>query len=141
LPGSIWIMLEHWAASLAAPKTAAAMARLLAPFAPQQGWAVTALPGDLCGHEPRPFALHLALASAAMLSSKSGLPRSNDASPRSKPEPSPAWPDLPESLAAELARLSRLRSTAARPRRHRAAVIMRGMEAYRRHPYRPAAGG
>ncbi len=90
---------------------------------------------------PRPFAMHLALATVALLSSKSGLPRLNGGSPSLKPRPSPAWPNLPEGLAAQLAALEpacfdrALDNAVARA----AADYARGMEAYRRHPYRRAS--
>src|SRR5260370_26228300 len=58
---------------------------------------------------PRPFALHLMLAAAALMSSKSGLPHWNIDWPNSKANPdlppgarNPIWPDLPEDLAAQL---------------------------------------
>jgi polyhydroxyalkanoate synthase len=81
------------------------------------------------------------LAATALMSSKAGLPRWNVGSPHSKPEPSPAWPNIPESLAADLARLDPAAFGAALDAAIVAAAgdLACGIEAYRRHPYRRAA--
>jgi polyhydroxyalkanoate synthase len=85
---------------------------------------------------PRPFALHLTLATAALMSSKGGLPNWSDGSPNSNQ--SPLWPNLPEGLAAELAKFD----PAAVGRAVDRAVIgaandfADGIAAYRHHPYR-----
>jgi polyhydroxyalkanoate synthase len=100
-------------------------------------------PSDHRQISPRPFPLHLALAGAALTSSKAGLPISNGVSPNSKPVsnprcPNPLWPDLPASLAAELARFPSTEISAALDRAivRAAAEYADGIEAYRRHPYR-----
>src|SRR5579859_4997210 len=92
------------------------------------------------GLSPRPFALHLMLAAGALMSSRSGLPSSNGASPWSKLA-APAWPDLPEDLAAALARAEQ---TSLGRALDRAAIeaardYADGIDAYRRHPYQRSA--
>jgi polyhydroxyalkanoate synthase len=94
---------------------------------------------------PRPFALHLMLAMAALSSSKAGLPPWSGGSPNSSDKLNPALPDLPppfppESLAAELARFDPPAISAAIDRAMiaQAAQYAAGIEAYRRHPYRRA---
>ena len=97
---------------------------------------------------PRPFALHLMLATGALMSSKSGLPHwsgvlQNSKTDPSRPEPPPAppanplSPNLPEDLAADLAKFD----AASVGRALDGAVLEAakqladGVEAYRRHPY------
>jgi polyhydroxyalkanoate synthase len=94
----------------------------------------------LRAQSPRPFALHLMLAAMALMSSKAGLPRWNGGSPHSKPEPSQAWPNIPASLAADLARLDPAAFDAALEAAIAATAggLADGVEAYRRHPYRRA---
>jgi polyhydroxyalkanoate synthase len=84
---------------------------------------------------PRPFPLHLMLAMAGLMSSKSGLPNWNGgSSPLRSP---PSWAP-PESLAAELARFE----PAAVARALDGAILAAadqfadGIAAYRAHPYR-----
>jgi polyhydroxyalkanoate synthase subunit PhaC len=97
---------------------------------------------------PRPFALHLMLATAALMSSKSGLPHWSIDWPNSKAAPgappgarNPIWPDLPEDLAAELQKFD----VGAVARAVDGAMIAAarqfadGIEAYRHHPYSRAA--
>jgi polyhydroxyalkanoate synthase len=97
---------------------------------------------------PRPFALHLMLATAALMSSKSGLPHWSIDWPNSKADPNrrpdaknPLAPDLLEDLAAQLAKFD----AAAVARAVDGAMIAAagqfaaGIEAYRRHPYNRAA--
>jgi polyhydroxyalkanoate synthase len=104
---------------------------------------------------PRPFALHLTLAAAALMSSKAGLPISNgvwpnsrsdpDSSPgtsgKSGPIPSPLWRGLPRGLAEELARFDPPAISAALDRAviQAAGAYADGIEAYRVHPYRRPA--
>ncbi|MDB5394425.1 MAG: poly-beta-hydroxybutyrate polymerase [Rhodospirillales bacterium] len=88
------------------------------------------------------------LAMAALMSSKSGLPNWNAGlaclnldiplPPQSLP---PLWPDLPESLAAELARFDRASVGRALDRAVIAAAgdFADGVAAYRHHPYRRAS--
>jgi len=87
------------------------------------------------------------LATAALMSSKSGLPHwsadwpSATPNPAAPPAKSPLWPDLPDDLAAALAKFD----TASVARALDAATIaaarefMDGVDAYRRHPYERAA--
>jgi polyhydroxyalkanoate synthase len=92
---------------------------------------------------PRPFALHLMLATAALMSSKSGLPNWSGGSPSSIPDrpPSPLWPELPESLAGELAKFDPASVVRALDRTVIAAGrdFADGIAAYRHHPYRRAS--
>ncbi len=84
------------------------------------------------------------LATAALMSSKSGLPHWSADWPNANPAPnpgrppkSPIWPDLPDDLAAALARFD----TTAAARALDGAVMeaarsfLDGIDAYRRHPY------
>jgi polyhydroxyalkanoate synthase len=88
------------------------------------------------------------LATAALMSSKSGLPHWSIDWPNSKADPNnppdaknPIWDDLPEDLAAQLAKFD----AAAVARAVDGAMIAAagqfadGIEAYRRHPYSRAA--
>ena len=94
----------------------------------------------LRAQSPRPFALHLTLAAAALTSSKAGLPHWNAGSPHMKPEPNPVWPNLPESLAADLATLDPAVFGKALDAAIAGAAdrLAGGIEAYRRHPYHRA---
>lgn len=89
------------------------------------------------GMSPRPFALHLMLAAGALMSSKSGLPSSSGGSPWSKLAAGPAWQNLPEDLAAALARSEQTALGRALDRAmiEAARDYADGIEAYRRHPY------
>jgi polyhydroxyalkanoate synthase len=97
---------------------------------------------------PRPFALHLMLATAALMSSKSGLPHWSIDWPNSKADPNnppdaknPIWHDLPEDLAAQLAKFDAAAVAQAVDSAMIAAAgqFADGIEAYRRHPYSRAA--
>ena len=97
---------------------------------------------------PRPFALHLMLATAALVSSKSGLPHWSIDWPNSKADPNrppdaknPLAPHLPENLAAQLAKFDAAAVAQAVDGAMIAAAqeFADGIEAYRRHPYVRAA--
>lgn len=93
------------------------------------------------GLSPRPFALHLALAMAALTSSKAGLASLSDGSPMSSAGIGRLLPNLPESLAAELAQADRVAIGRALDRAIVAASarFADGIRAYRAHPYRRAS--
>ena len=92
---------------------------------------------------PRPFALHLMLATAALMSSKAGLPHWSADWPNAMADPSlpraarnPIWPDLPEDLAAQLAKFD---AGAVGHAVYGAMIAAAqqfadGIEAYRHHP-------
>ena len=93
---------------------------------------------------PRPFALHLMLATAALMSSKGGLPHWSIDWPNSKGDPNrpldaknPLAPDLLENLAAQLAKFEAADVAQAVDGAVIAAAqqFADGIEAYRRHPY------
>ena len=97
---------------------------------------------------PRPFALHLMLATAALMSSKSGLPHWSIDWPNSKAAPdrpsgarNPIWPDLPDDLAAGLEKFDAGEVAHAVDGAMVVAAkqFADGIEAYRRHPYSRAA--
>jgi polyhydroxyalkanoate synthase len=88
------------------------------------------------------------LATAALLSSKSGLPHWSADWPNTRPDPAgrapdtppaknPLWPGLPDDLAAALARFDAAAVGGAVDRAMIAAAreFADGIEAYRRHPY------
>ena len=92
------------------------------------------------------------LATAALMSSKSGLPHWSADWPSSRPEPAgrhpdglppknPLWPSLPDDLAAGLARFDATTVAGAVDGAVIAAAreFADGVEAYRRHPYSRAA--
>jgi len=87
---------------------------------------------------PRPFALHLMLATLPLGSSKIGLPHWSSA--LLSWNTSPAWPNIPEDLARDLRRYDAVTVGQAVDQAALTALaeFARGIEAYRRHPYRRA---
>src|SRR5882757_6030090 len=87
------------------------------------------------------------LATAALMSSKSGLPHwsadwpSSRQEPPNRPRKNPLWPDLPDDLGAALARFDTVSVARAIDRAMIAAAreFADGVDAYRRHPYSRAA--
>ena len=94
-------------------------------------------PPAIRGMSPRPFALHMLLATGALMSSRAGLRPWNNESPDSNRAPG-LWPGLPESLAAELARADPQAFERALDREVAASFgrLADGIAAYRAHPYR-----
>jgi polyhydroxyalkanoate synthase len=75
---------------------------------------------------------------AALTSSKAGLASSSGGWPRSSDRSGRLWPELPESLAAEIERSDPEALSAALDQAvlHAAARFAEGVKAYRAHPYR-----
>jgi polyhydroxyalkanoate synthase len=89
---------------------------------------------------PRPLPLHLLSAMTAWMSSTAALSFSKGASPLSNPMRAPALASAAQALAEQLAAVAPDDFAAAvdRELRGQADVFLRGIEAYRHHPYRRA---
>jgi polyhydroxyalkanoate synthase subunit PhaC len=89
---------------------------------------------------PRPLPLHLLSAMTAWMSSTAALSFSNGGSPLSKPMRAPELANAAQALAGQLAAVAPEDFAAAvdRELRGQADAFLRGIEAYRHHPYRRA---